>query len=397
MLRVLTLSTLFPDAARPGFGSFVARQTQALAALPDVEVTVVAPLGLPPWPMTLHPRYQALARLPHIEMMAGLVVHRPRFPIFPGLSAAINPALMARAALPLVRRLHRDRRFDVIDAEFFYPDGPAAIRIGRALGLPVSIKARGSDINLWSQRPACRRQITAAAETADGLLAVSAAQADALASLGVVRRRIRVHYTGVDLDRFRPRDRDKEKAALGLSGPLLIQVGTLNDNKGPHITMGALPQLPEATLALLGDGPSRIALEALARRLGVADRVRFLGRTPHDVTARWMAAADVLVAPSANEGLANVWVEALASGTPVVATRAGGAAEVIDRPAYGRLVERTEAAVAAGITDLLADPPDRAALRRGARRFSWTTNAEALRQHLLEMVRGGDATRMPIP
>lgn len=386
MLRVLTLSTLFPDAVRPGFGGFVARQTRALAMQDDVEVTVVAPLGLPPWPLTLHPRYRALAGLPHVEMMAGLAVHRPRFPVFPGLSAAINPALMARATLPLIRRLHRDRRFDVIDAEFFYPDGPAAIRIGRALGLPVSIKARGSDINLWGRRPACRRQIAAAAEAADGLLAVSAAQADALADLGVARDKIRVHYTGVDLDRFRPLDRDREKAALGIDGPLVVQVGTLNDNKGPHIAIGALPRLPGVTLVLLGEGPAAGALAALAGHLGVADRARFLGRVPHDATARWMAAADVLVAPSANEGLANVWVEALASGTPVVATHAGGAAEVIDRPAYGRLVERTETAVAAGIADLLADPPDRAALRRGARRFSWTANAEALREHLLGMV-----------
>lgn len=386
MLRVLTLSTLFPDAVRPGFGGFVARQTRALAMLADVEVTVVSPLGLPPWPLSLHPRYRALARLPHVEMMAGLAVHRPRFPIFPGLSAAVNPALMARAALPLVRRLHRDRRFDVIDAEFFYPDGPAAIRIGRALGLPVSIKARGSDVNLWGRRPACRRQIVAAAKAADGLLAVSAAQADAMAALGIARGKVRVHYTGVDLDRFRPRDREREKAALGIAGPLAIQVGTLDDNKGPHIAIGALSRLPGVTLALLGEGPAAGALAALARRLGVADRILFPGRVPHDAAARWMAAADVLVAPSANEGLANVWVEALASGTPVVATRAGGAAEVIDRPAYGRLVERTETAVAAGIAELIADPPDRAALRRGARRFSWTANAETLRQHLSEIV-----------
>jgi glycosyltransferase involved in cell wall biosynthesis len=89
-----------------------------------------------------------------------------------------------------------------------------------------------------------------------------------------------------------------------------------------------------------------------------------------------------MVLPSSSEGLANVWVEALASGTPIVITDVGGAREVLDRPEGGRLVERDANSIAAAVLDLLAEPPDQNAVRAAAIRFSWERNAHELRDHL---------------
>jgi glycosyltransferase involved in cell wall biosynthesis len=386
MLRVLTLASLFPDETRRNFGIFVERQTLGLAALADVEVEVVAPIGLPPGPLKLHRHYLALAGLPEREDWKGLTVHRPRFPVAPGVGA-LNPWLMARALRPVLKRIRAHFPFDVIDAEFFFPDGPAAASLGRALGVPVSIKARGADIHLWGKTRGCRGQIMRAGHRAGGLLAVSAALKADMVALGLPEEKIRVHYTGVDLDRFAPApDRVAAKAALGIAGPLLLSVGALVPRKGHDLVIRAMTALPEATLLIAGEGPARPALAALIAELGVGDRVRLLGSQPHAALPMLGGAADVGVLVSASEGLANAWLESIACGTPVVISDAGGAAELVDRSAAGRIVARTPEAIAAGVTDILADPPAPADVRAVAERFTWEANAAALRAHLAGMV-----------
>ena len=386
MLRVLTLSTLFPDAARPTFGVFVERQTLGLAALPHVEVRVVSPIAAPPPPLGRFGQSAGLEALPERETWKGLTVHRPRFPSLPGVGA-LNPMLMARRLLPLLREIRADFPFDLIDAEFFFPDGPAAVRLGRALGVPVSIKARGHDIHHFGRARWTGRQVVAAGRAAGGMLAVSAALRRDMVAIGLPGENIRVHYTGVDLDRFRPvADRVPAKAALGVSGPLLLSVGALIPRKGHDLAIRALADLPGVTLMIAGKGPDHGALEALAKELGVADRVRLLGPQPHEALPALAAAADVGLLVSASEGLANAWVESLACGTPLVLSDVGGAHELVDQPAAGRIVAREPQAIAAAVRELLASPPDPAAVRATAERFTWDANAAALRAHLAGLI-----------
>ena len=387
MLRVLTLASLFPHGLKPTFGSFVERQTLGLAARDDVELEVVAPIGQPVWPLSLHPHYARFAALPEEESWKGVAVHRPRFRVWPGLGGAGAARRLADALLPLLRRIRERFPFDVIDAEFFWPDGPAAVRLGKALGVPVSIKARGSDIHVWGERPGIGEQIAAAGREADGLLAVSSALKADMVALGMPAERIRVHHTGVDLDRFQPVDRGQAKAGLGVAGPLIVTAGNLSERKGQRVAIEALALLEEATLILVGDGPDRTWLERRAAAPDVAGRVRILGLRPHEELPALQAAADVTVLPTVNEGLANVWVESLACGTPVVTTNIGGAAEVIDRPEAGRLVPREPAAIGRAIAEILADPPAQDAVRDAAARFSWDSNRDALFEHLSGMMR----------
>lgn len=380
MLRVLTLSTLFPDATRPNLGVFVERQTLGLAAHTDVELVVVAPLGLPPGPLHRLARYAPLATLPLVENWRGVTVHRPRFTTLPGTGGRFHVAALIRALVPLLDTL----AFDVIDASFFFPDGPAAVALGRRYGVPVSIKARGADIHHWGTASATAAQVLAAGQGADGLLAVSAAMKADMVALGMPAERIAVHRTGVDQARFRPVDRAAAKRALGVDGPLLVSLGALIPRKGHHIAIEAAAALPGTTLIVAGAGPERTALEALASRLGAP--VRFAGSVPHADLPGLLAAADAMLLASSSEGLANAWVEALACGTPIVITDAGGAREVVTTRAAGRIALRDGLAFAAATADLLADPPAPQAVRAAAAGFTWEANTAALYAHLSALV-----------
>ncbi|WP_267381375.1 MULTISPECIES: glycosyltransferase [unclassified Sphingomonas] len=382
MLRVLTLSTLFPDATRPNFGVFVERQTAALAALPGVAVTVVAPIGMPLWPLSRGARHAALGRLPLRERWHGLDVHRPRFAALPFTGGRFHARAMERAIVPVLDAL----AFDVIDASFFFPDGVAAVRLGRRYGVPVSIKARGADVHHWGRAPATARQVAQAGQGADGLLAVSAAMRGDMIALGMPAEAIRVHRTGVDHARFGAVDRTVARAALGVTGPLIVAVGALIPRKGHDVVIDAVARLPGVALWIAGEGPERGRLEAHIARAGIGDRVQLLGGVAHDDLPRLLAAADVMALASASEGLANAWVEALAAGTPIVVTDAGGARELLSDEQAGRVVARDPAAFAAAIADLLRAPPCTQAVKAAAAGYSWATNAAGLHAHLAGLV-----------
>ncbi|WP_408587805.1 glycosyltransferase [Novosphingobium sp.] len=379
--RLLSIATLYPAPGRPGFGRFVARQMEALAARGDWQVTVINPIGLPPLPLK---RYAPLRAIPALTEAGGVSIHHPRFTLLPGLSGAFNPALIAKAVLPLARRLHAEQPFDMVDAQFFYPDGPAAARVSDALGLPLAIKARGSDIHYWGTRDAALKQMRAAARQAGALLSVSAALGRDMVALGLPGERLHVHYTGLDRARFRPLPRAEARArvaALDLptTGALVLSVGALVPLKGTALAIEALAHLPaDVTLAIAGDGAEGPALKALAERLGLSSRVRFLGAVDHETLPVLLAAADAMVLPSEREGLANAWIEALACGTPLVIPDVGGAREVVVSPEAGRIVERTPEAIAAGLADVLAAPALQDAVAASAARFSWDANAEVL-------------------
>lgn len=386
MKHVLALSTLYPNAANPRFGTFVARSLEALAKRGDWQVTLINPIGLPP--LTLG-RYRPLADLPARQEEGGVTIHRPQFTLIPRIGARRNGAAIARAVLPLVQRIHGETPIDVLDAQFFFPDGPAAAEIARATGLPLSIKARGSDISFWGEHDFARKQMLDAADAAAGLLAVSGALAGQMAAMGMAAQKITVHYTGLDRDRFRPfghtQLRGQLSRELGFAmpdnAPLLACVGALIERKGQAIAIAALDHIPGARLVLIGKGADEAHLRARAASAGVADRVHFAGSIDHDLMPLILSAADVMVLPTASEGLANAWVEALACGTPVVTCDVGGARELIANDTAGRLVERTAGAIAAGINAVLNNPPAREAVASLTEKFSWDANAEALAQH----------------
>jgi glycosyltransferase involved in cell wall biosynthesis len=274
--------------------------------------------------------------------------------------------------------LKGDFDFDLIDAHYFYPDGVAAVLLGLTFGKPVVITARGTDISQIANYHLQRRMILWAASRAAGLITVCQALKDRLVELGVADRRITVLRNGVDLELFRPHSaREALRARYGLSGPVVLSVGHLIPRKGHDLVIDAAAELPGTTLLIVGEGPELDRLMSRAAARGISDRVRFLGQLPPARLAEVYSAADVLVLASSREGWANVLLEAMACGTPVIASSVWGTPEVITEPAAGTLVlERTGAAFAAALRRIFLAPPNREATRAYAERFGWDHTTE---------------------
>jgi glycosyltransferase involved in cell wall biosynthesis len=386
VLRVLSISTLFPNPQRPAFGKFVANQMRAVAAGGGAEVVVLNPIGQPPWPLSRTARFRKLEDLPARSDVDGIAVHHPRFRLIPRIGGDTNPGRIAAALAPLARELHAAHPFDVVDAQFFFPDGPAAALVARALGLPLTVKARGSDIHYWGQRPRALAQMLGAARQAAALLAVSEALRGDMIALGMPGERITVHYTGLDRERFHPMERRAARALVSAipelqvctEGRLVVTPGALIAIKGQALAIAALERLPDVHLALAGTGEDEATLRRLVQARGLTDRVQFLGQVSHDLLPQLFSAADAVVLPSEREGLANVWVEALACGAPLVVPDIGGAREVVRDRSAGRIAARDPDAIAAALRDLLDDPPSQEAVATNAERFSWEANARQL-------------------
>jgi glycosyltransferase involved in cell wall biosynthesis len=366
-MKILTFSTLFPNAEKPGHGIFVETRLRHLVASGKVESRVVAPV---PWFPLKHERfgqYGRLARVPREETRHAIRVAHPRYPVVPKIGMNVAPALLAQSVKPAIGRIiDEGYDFDLIDAHYFYPDGVAAAMLGKYFNKPVVVTARGSDITLFPQFRLPRTMIRWAASRANAVITVCNALRDEVVALGVDASRVTSLRNGVDLELFRPIERKQNEHFT------LLTVGHLVPVKGQELIIGALPLLPDVRLVIAGDGPDRKKLEAQARALNVLDRVRFLGAVPQAQLRDHYGAADALVLASSREGWANVLLESMACGTPVVASRVYGTPEVVAAPAAGVLMaERSGSGVAHAVRSLRANYPDRAATRRYAEGFSW--------------------------
>ncbi len=379
MVRPLVFSTLYPNRAQPNHGIFVENRLRHTLALGGIDATVLAPVPYFPFRNPVFGRYATFAAVPPVETRHGLAVHHPRYPIIPKFSR-LTPTFLYQAARRALKRMAKagDMKFDLIDAHYFYPDGVAAAKLARELEIPLLITGRGTDLTLIPQSAPERAQIQWACKQASALITVCEDLKDRLVELGEAPSRIVTLRNGVDLERFSPGERSAARARLGLTGFTLLSVGSLIPRKGHELIIEALADLPDAQLLIAGSGPMRSELEKVAREKGVAARVRFLGEIAHDALTDAYRAADIFVLASSREGWANVLLEAMACGTPVVATNVNGTPEVVRDPKLGLLVqERSASALANAVKRLQVLSPDRSAVRRYAEQFSWSDTARA--------------------
>lgn len=378
-MRILTFTNLYPSAALPRHGIFVEHRLRQLVNTGAVRARVVAPIPWVPFKSRLLGQYSAYRDVPARELRHGVEIYRTRFLAIPKLSSWLNPFAMALGALRTVRALREQEDFDVIDAHFVYPDGAAAVLIGKWLNKPVVVSARGTDIHTFPNYSVPRRWIRWVLREANALVGVSASLGKRLEELGAPADKVSVLRNGVDLNLFSPKDRMALRDELNLRGPLLLSAGHLVADKGHQFVIEALAQLPGVNLAIVGEGPMRAELQTLASRLGVSGRITWTGNIDQPTLAKYYAAADMTILASRAEGMPNVLLESVACGTPVVSTNVGGAGEVVDSPDAGVLIqERSAQAIAAAVRELMQDPRPPAAVRRHAERFSWTATTEGL-------------------
>lgn len=373
-MKLLTFSTLYPNVVTPHHGIFVENRLRHMLASDQVESKVVAPVPWFPSGAKMFGEYGGFSRVPKSETRHGIAIEHPRYLVVPKIGMNWTPSTMASAALPVIKRIIADGYdFDILDAHYFYPDGVAAVKIAQALDKPVTITARGTDLNLVPRYEKPRAMIQWAASQANAMVTVCQALKDSLVTLGVEEERIAVLRNGVDLDVFSPpENRDELRSVLGIHGKTILSVGHLIERKGHHLVIETLQLLPDVKLFIAGQGPENKRLKQFADDLGVEDRVCFLGVLPSDELRKYYGAVDMLILASSREGWANVLLESMACGTPVVATSIWGTPEVVAAPEAGVLVEkRTAESLAEGVRNLYANLPSKSLTRQYAEKFSW--------------------------
>lgn len=374
-ISILTATTLFPNSQQPSHGIFVETRLRHLVSSGKVKAHVLAPVT---WAPPFLPAFRKVRQVPDHENRNTLDVEHPRYVVIPRIGMNLAPHTLYRAMRQRFRRL-RDSglQVDLIDAHYFYPDGVAAAWLAQEFGLPLTITARGTDINLIPEYDRPRRLILEAAERAGAVITVCQALKDRMVELGADGKKITVLRNGVDLQAFRVKDREAARAKLGVKGFVLASVGLLIERKGHHLVIEALKDIPDALLLIAGSGPDRQKLENLASRLEVSERVRFLGNLDRESLCDLYNSADALVLASSREGWANVLLEAMACGTPVIGSNVWGTPEVIARPEAGLLLKDRDArSIVEAAAALRRSPPDRATTRRYAEQFDWQATTD---------------------
>lgn len=345
MAELVVFSSLFPSAARPGAGIFIRERMFRVAR--HRTLVVVSPQ---PWfpGQALIRKWRTGYRppAPSFEIQQNIHVYRPRFLSVPGLLRRWDGWSMALGSYFVMRRLQREGA-RLIDAHFAYPDGDAATRLGRWLNLPTTITLRGTEVP-HSKNPALRPRLTRALQAATRVFSVSHSLRRLAIELGTPEVKTEVVGNGVDITCFHPvaRDAARRRFEIPLNAKVLISVGGLVERKGIHRVIACLPALiehhPELHYLVVGggsaEGDMRTELDAQVAALGLNERVHFLGSLAPDALKWPLSAADVFVLATRNEGWANVFLEAMACGLPVVSTDVGGNAEVVCRPELGSIV-----------------------------------------------------------
>jgi glycosyltransferase involved in cell wall biosynthesis len=364
-MRILTLTNLYPTPFHPTRATFNRQKIRLLATRHPV--AVIAPIL---WTEEWAAWCKGGASMPRGRRVVcdGITVEHPRYLYPPKVLRGWYGHCFRESVRPTFRRVLTEFRPDLVFAPWAYPDGWAAVELGHRAGLPVVIKAHGSDILGLSRYPRRSRGTVEALRRADGVVAVSQDLKERVVAMGADPAWVRVIYDGVDATLFHPGRREEARARLAreldLRGPVVLYVGNLLPVKGLEILIDTFARLAGQGVAftgiVIGQGPLRSRLADQVARRGLRDRVKLLGPRPHEQLPDWYRAADLFVLPSYSEGVPVVLLEAAACGTPYVASRVGGIPEIAHLNT-GRLVPAGDAAalaeaIRAGLVERLGPP-----------------------------------------
>jgi len=375
-MKVLVYTTLFPNHLHPNNAIFIKQRMFHFAKLKGCVIKVVAPIPYcPHWP-ALGKWYQN-SQIKRYEVMDGIEVFHPRYPLIPKLSMPLHGLSLFLSSLKLLKKINQTFPFDLIDGHYIYPDGFAAVLLGKALKKPVVLSARGSDINQFTRFKSIKPMLRYALNHADHVISVCDALKQEMVDLGINDAKISVISNGVDSNQFYPVDKNKarKKLALPHNKKIILSVGSLIPRKGFHVILDSLPRLLQENtnihFYIIGEGPFRSSLERQIEALNLTQHVTLVGERPNSELKIWYSAANVFCLASSREGWANVIMESLSCGTPVVATNVWGAPEILTSSDIGMLVDRTPDALYSVLKTALETTWDRKRIRNHVKDRNW--------------------------
>lgn len=350
-MRVLFYSSIFPRSWNVTLGIYCLHVCRALLDLGH-DVRVVSPKG---W---MEPRRDARP----VEGVDGLTIEYPTYFYPPRILQSEYDRFMALSSRLAMRRAMREFRPEAVLSYWAHPDGAVAARFARAAKIPSGVIVGGSDVLVLARHPGRRqRSVMRALRANDAIITVGRDLARAVEALGIAPHKVHVVYQGVDMNLFAPGPRSEARKRLGIDvpGKMLVAVGSLLPVKGIDVLLDAMSTLSkkhhDLRLYLVGDGKSRSDLEAQTKRLGLGAVVHFTGKVDQRDLPDWYRAADLTVLASRSEGVPNVLRESLACGTPFVATKVGGVAEIAEGTQCRLVPPEDVAALADAIDRSLAE------------------------------------------
>lgn len=376
-IRVLVFSSLYPHEGEPTLGVFVRNRLQHLTKDTGVKATVVAPVPWFPFRSKIFGRYGRAARASRKSVDDGIQVYHPRFLVIPKVGMHLTPFFLAWSAKRLLKKMRKEGAvFDLIDAHYLYPDGVVAAMLADRFNLPFIVTARGSDVTQIGAVASARNKIVHACRSAQHVITVSQSLKDRLVEFGVNADHISSLRNGIDADRFSPvkdaRMAVCNETGLDVAKKIVVFAGWLIPRKRVDLVIEAIAQLPGVQGLIIGDGPLKSSLFERVEKLQLTSRVTFVGQKPPEEMPKYLSAGDVFCLPSEREGWANVMLESMACGVPVVARGVDGAVELIQQDSVGRLVDGDDPAnYAEALRSVLDKSPDKTGVREYAKHFGW--------------------------
>lgn len=396
-MRILTISSLYPNNEDPKHGIFVENRLRNLVTdFPDIEASVIAPVPWFPIKSERFSEYSKFVDVAEQEHRFDLNIQHPRYIVVPKVGMLLTPYLMAFSLYFAIKKNIKEfGKPDLIDSHYFFPDGVAVGIVSKLLGIPFTCTSRGTDINLIADMPRPRKKIQKVIARAAKCMAVCQALTDKLAELGA-KEPVTLR-NGVDLLFFHQVSEAKRNALKNElvfknkssqinKYKILLSVGWLVERKGHHLIIEAMEQLPEYLLLIAGNGPDEKSLKQLVNKHNLDERVVFLGSLSQTELKHYYQLADALILASSREGWANVLLESMACGTPVVATRIWGTPEVVQSDVAGLLCDRSPESIAQTIGKLFADYPDRDGTRLYSEQFDWASTSQGQHDIFSEII-----------
>ena len=383
-MKILTFTTLFPNSIRPEFGIFIKNRIISLAQIADVKIKVVAPV---PWypPIKFPRKWYHYSQIPKHEYIDNIEVYHPRYLVTPKIGMTLYGLWMCLGSLCTIKKIQKSFAFDLIDAHYVFPDGFAAIILGRFFKKPVVISARGTDINYYRKLPIIRHLLRFTLKYADHLVAVSSSLAELMIHEGAKRNALSIIPNGINPEHFYPFDQTEARDKLGLNTKckILISVGNLIELKGFHILLEALHLLikqgeDDLYAFIIGQGELKSSLERKIVEYNLVNHVKLLGHIPNRTLVDWYNAADLFFLGSRSEGWPNVVCEAQACGLPVVATPVNGIPEIIVDQELGTIVNRDPISFSQGIKTSLNREWNRKLIAQRGKKRTWNLVAKEL-------------------